>query len=158
MKNELISLCEELEGTFDEKLERYEDRLDRIDHEIKMHVQTLKESYPDNTDIAQLEQLIIGLRRTHRLVHAKLQVIQDNGQHLLDELGAEIKDRVPDIRRKIEDSATYEQASIEIQKEAHSASESFKDFFKALMMWRATPEEHLAESQKNISPNTQSKT
>lgn len=145
MKNELIELCNELESNFDEKLELYEDRLKRIDAEIGERLDHLKNKLAGDQDVAELEQLLIGLKRTHRLMQGKLSVIQNNNHELLDTLGEEIKKRLPEMRQKIEDSETYEQASIEIQKEAHSASDSFKDFFKAIMMWRDTPEEKIRE-------------
>ena len=145
MKNELIELCNEIEGNFDEKLELYEDRLKRIDAEIGERLYHLKSKHSGDQDIAELEQLLIGLKRTHRLMHGKLAVIQNYSQDLLDTLSEEIQNRMPEMRQKIEDSETYEQASIEIQKEAHTASDTFKDFFKAILMWRDTPEEKIRQ-------------
>ena len=81
MKNELISLCEELEGTFDEKLERYEDRLDRIDHEIKMHVQTLKENYYQNI-IAEMISLLQQQELTPHQQYLCLYCIHHQNMHI----------------------------------------------------------------------------
>ena len=145
MKDELISICDELESNFDERLECYQDRLKRIDSEIKCRVQSIKEKLPDNEDILDLEQLTIGLSRTHRLMHGKLSIIQDHGKELLGELDTELRQRIPAMKERIKKSESYEQASLEIQKESHTASSSFKDFFKAIMMYRDTPEERLAQ-------------
>lgn len=143
MKSELIHLCEELEHGFDEQLGHYEDRLSRLEQEIDERIQSLQRRYPDDTEILQLQQLNIGLRRTHYLMRGKLNSIRNSSSNLLDELDQEIKNRVPQIKKKIEESDSYEQATIAIQKEAHSGSQTFKDFLKAIMMWKETPEERL---------------
>ncbi|BDS07159.1 hypothetical protein NT6N_21990 [Oceaniferula spumae] len=144
MKEDLIHLCEDLENNFDQKLTNYDERLERLEKEMSERVQHLQGKYPDDQDVAELGQLTIGLRRTQRLLRGKLEAIRDDGGDLLSELEAELKERMPGIRKSIEKSDTYEQAVLEIQRESHSGSKKLGDFFRGLLMWRETPEEHIA--------------
>lgn len=143
MKQELLEVCDDLEHHIDEKMDNLVDRLSRVEEAMDERIQTLDSRYSDDDDIAELKQLNIGLRRTRRLLRGKLSALRGSHDDLMTELAPEIKDRVPAIKQTIERSESYEQASVKIQKEAHSASDSFKDFFKAILMWRETPEERL---------------
>lgn len=145
MKNELAQLCEDLESHFDHRLEQYDERLLRLEKEINTRLDHLTGRYPDDEDVQELNQLNIGLRRTHRLLRGKVEAIREDGDSLLDELGKEIKQRAPSMRKKIEESQSYEQAAREIQREMHTSTQSFKDFMKGLLMWKDTPEERLEQ-------------
>ena len=144
MKSELMNLCNELESHFDQSLCNYDERLARLEKEMSERIEKLDAKYPNDADVSELTQLSIGLRRTRRLLHAKLEAIRSDSDDLLNQLDTEVKERMPKIRQSIEDSATYEQAVLEIQRESHSGTQGLKDFFQGLLMWRETPEERIA--------------
>lgn len=147
MKNELLSLCEDLESNFDQRLASYDERLGRLEKEMSERVAQLAKKYPEDQDVSELVQLGIGLRRTRRLLHAKLEAIKSDSGDLFAELDEELKQRIPGIRKSIEDSDTYEQAVLEIQRESHTGSKSLGDFFRSLLLWRETPEERIANDR-----------
>lgn len=155
MKDDLIHLCEDLENNFDHKLVNYDERLERLEKEMSERINTLNGKYPDDLDVAELAQLTIGLRRTRRLLRGKLEAIRQDSDELVNELNLELKERMPGIRKSVEDSETYEQAVLEIQRESHSGSKKLGDFFRGLLMWRETPEERLAD--KNPDKNADEK-
>ncbi|MBK1831203.1 hypothetical protein JIN77_10725 [Verrucomicrobiaceae bacterium R5-34] len=149
MKEDLIHLCEDLENNFDQKLVNYDERLERLEKEISDRIENLSGKYPNDDDVVELSQLTIGLRRTRRLLRGKLEAIRHDSDDLVNELNSELKERMPGIRKSIEDSDTYEQAVLEIQRESHTGSKKLGDFFRGLLMWRETPEEHLAKKSSD---------
>jgi len=151
MKDELISLCADLEHHFDHRLNSCDDRLERLEKKMSECVDRLVLSYPKDEDVRELAHLRVGLRNTQRVLHGKLEAIKDSSDQLLSELSNEVTTRMPDIREKIKNSASYEQATLEIQREMHTGTKSFRDFFRGLLLWKESPEEHL-EAQARKSP------
>ena len=147
MKDDLIHLCEDLEKNFDHKLVNYDERLERLEKEITGRVESLNSKYSDDPDVIELVQLTIGLRRTRRLLRGKLEAIHHDCDDLVNELNFELKERMPSIRQSVENSETYEQAILEIQRKTHTGSKKLGDFFRGLLMWHETPEEHIAANK-----------
>jgi len=139
----LLSICEGLEDEFDGKLDVLDSRLARLEEEFDHRVSALQTRYPDDADVAALQHLETGLRRTLRLLRGKLTAIQANGDNLLEELGPEVLKHAPVIREKLANCSDIEQAAIEIQKEIHDSSASFRSFIKGMLMWQESPEEHI---------------
>jgi hypothetical protein len=145
MKDELSSLCADIEHHFDYHLDACDQRLRRLEREMSSHVESLLLQHPDDVDLRMLAHLSVGFRNTQRLLRGRLEALRgDDDDHFFNELGKEIKTRIPEIRKSLAASDSYEQASLEIQREMHTGTQSFKDFFRGLLLWKETPEEHLA--------------
>lgn len=143
MKEELISICDNLEDNFDQKLTNYDERLARLDKEMAERIDTLQKKYPDDADVEELSQLSIGLRRTRKLLRGKLEAIRNNTDDLLSELHDELRSKMPRIRESVKNTDTYEEAVLEIQRETHTSTKSLGDFFRGIFMWIETPKERV---------------
>ncbi len=141
MKDELSSLCADIEHHFDHHLDACDQRLRRLEREMSSHIENLLLRCPEDLDVRQLAHLSVGFRNTQRLLRGRLEALRgDDDDQFFDALGKEIKTRIPEIRKRISESDSYEQASREIQREMHTSSQSFRDFFRGLLLWRETPE------------------
>ncbi|QQL44445.1 hypothetical protein [Sulfuriroseicoccus oceanibius] len=143
----LLAICEGLEDEFDGSLDALDNRLHRLEEEFENRVAALQDRYPSDPDVGALQHLDTGLRRTLRLLRGKLTAIQENGDNLLEELGPEVLKHAPAIREKLASCSDIEQAAIEIQKEIHDSSASFRSFIKGMLMWKDSPEEHLEKKE-----------
>ena len=144
MKDELTSLCADLEHHFDHPLDACDQRLRRLEKEMSSHIKNLLLRHPEDLDVRKLAHLSIGFRNTQRLLRGRLEALKGNDDRLFDALGEEIKTRIPEIRKRLAESDSYQQAALEIQREMHTGTKSFRDFFRGLLLWKETPEEHLA--------------
>ncbi|MBT8037695.1 MAG: hypothetical protein KJO21_09135 [Verrucomicrobiae bacterium] len=144
MKDELTSLCADLEHQFDHHLDACDQRLRRLEKEMSSHVENLLLRHPEDLDIRQLAHLSVGFRNTQRLLRGRLEALKGDGdEQLINELGKEIKTRIPEIRQRIEECDSDEQAAQEIQREMDAGTSSFKNFFRGLLLWHDTPEDPL---------------
>ncbi len=93
--------------------------------------------------VETLDRGIHSLALRGRVMKARYETLKDHMGDLQNYDGEDLHHQVANLRKEVEELSDYDKAAIAVEREMHEAKGSFKDVFKALLMWRDSPEEKL---------------
>ncbi len=97
--------------------------------------------------VETLDRGIHSLALRGRVMKARYETLKDHMGGLQDMDGEDLHNQVTNLRKEVEELSDYDKAAIAVEREMHEAKGSFKDVFKALLMWRDSPEEKLEKAK-----------